>query len=352
MPIASAVKINIDATIKSGYCIGVGGSMAIIVKRENLKRIDREKKVVEFDKDARHGKITGSRFLSVLGRDKYNSEFKTACLIARVFYDDSKNKFTIAGEIIEPIMRSYIRENRDTILRGLLDLKDEDSISVEEPVNAKDCYYDHFRKVPVFGGMVDGYIVVNGRRAAVLEIKTTGSRSDWFDENGNVIIPEGYRLQASLYAQLSKLERIVFAAAFLEEADYLNPENFVPTKDNTLFTAIEKKDITEEMRIAEEWYNKYIKGGVTPEWSDMDEAIVDVLTSDRISEMPGDAQMLFRKYAKYYDSDEDLTDLEYTIMDLMSSAASDGADKVLYEQNGLRFTLILEGVPKLEVTRI
>ena len=332
--------------------MGDGGSMAIIVKRANLKRIDRERKVVEFDKEARHGKITGSRFLSVLGRDKYNSEFKTACLIARVFYDDTKTKFTIAGEIIEPIMRSYVREHRDTILRGLLNLKDEDAISVEEPVNAKDCYYDHFRKYPVFGGMVDGYITVNGRRYAVLEIKTTGSRSDWFDENGNVIIPEGYRLQASLYAQLSKLEKILFAVAFLEESDYQNPENFVPGEENTLFTAIEKKDITEEMEIAKEWYKKYIEGGVTPEWTDSDEEIVDVLTSDRIAEMPGDAQMLFKRYAKYYDSDEDLTDLEYTIADLLSSATSDGVDKVIYEQNGLRFTLILEGVPKLEVTRV
>lgn len=332
--------------------MGDGGSMAIIVKRANLKRIDREKKVVEFDKDARHGKITGSRFLSVLGRDKYNSEFKTACLIARVFYDDTKTKYTIAGEIIEPIMRSYVRENRDTILRRLLDLKDEDAIYVEEPVNAKDCYYDHFRKETVFGGMVDGYITVNGRRAAVLEIKTSGSRSDWFDENGSVIIPEGYRLQASLYAQLSRLEKIVFAVAFLEEPDYQNPENFVPAESNTLFTAIDKKDITEEMEIAKGWYEKYIKGGVTPEWSESDEEIIDVLTSDRISEMPGDAQMLFRKYAKYCDSDEDLTDLEYTIVDLMSSAASDGVDKVIYEQNGMRFTVILEGVPKLEVTRI
>ncbi len=325
--------------------------MGIVVKRANLKRIDRERKVVEFDKDARHGKITGSRFLSVLGRDPYNSEFKTACLIARVFYDDTKNKFTIAGEIIEPIMRSYVRENRDTILRNLLDLKD-DAISVEEPVNAKDCYYDHFRKEKIFGGMVDGYITVNGRRSAVLEIKTSGSRSDWFDENGNVIIPEGYRLQASLYAQLSRLERIVFAVAFLEEPDYQNPQDFVPCEENTLFMAIDKKDITEEMKIAEGWYRKYIEAGVTPEWSDSDEVIVDVLTSDRIAEMPGDAQLLFKKYSKYYDSDEDLTDLEYTIMDVMSSAASDGVDRVIYEQNGLRFTLFLEGVPKLEVTRI
>lgn len=326
--------------------------MGIVVKRENLRRINFDKKVVEFDKDARHGKITGSRFLAVLGKDPYSSDFKAACLIARVFYDDTKTKYTIAGEVIEPIMRSYVRENRERILREMLGTGAEDAILVEEPVAAKDCWYDHFRKEKIFGGMVDGYIVVNGRRYAILEIKTSGSRDDWSDGNGGVKIPEGYLLQASLYAQLSKLEKIVFAVGFLEESDYENPQDFVPSEKNTLFVAVDKKDIAEEMKVAEEWYRKYIEAGVTPEWSDSDEGIIDILTSDRIAEMPGDAQMLFRKYCKYYDSDEDLTDLEYTIIDVMSSAASDGVGKVIYEQNGFRFTLLLDGVPKLEVTRI
>ena len=326
--------------------------MGIVVKRENLKRIDHERKVVEFDKDARHGKITGSRFLAVLGKDPYTSEFKAACLIARVFYDDTKTKYTVAGEVIEPIMRSYVRENRDRILRDMLCASAGDTISVEEPVNAKDCWYDHFRKEKIFGGMVDGYIIINGRRAAVLEIKTSGNRSDWYDDAGNVRIPEGYRLQASLYAQLSRLEKIVFAVGFLGDSDYDDPHDFVPGEGNTLFVAIGKKDITEEMETAESWYRRYIDAGVTPEWSESDEVIVDILTSDRIQEMPGDARTLFRKYSRYYDSDEDLSDLEYTIMDVMSSAASDGVDKVIYEQDGLRFTLYLEGVPRLDVTRI
>ena len=302
--------------------------------------------------DARHGKITGSRFLAVLGKDPYTSEFKAACLIARVFYDDTKTKYTVAGEVIEPIMRSYVRENRDRILRDMLCASAGDTISVEEPVNAKDCWYDHFRKEKIFGGMVDGYIIINGRRAAVLEIKTSGNRSDWYDDAGNVRIPEGYRLQASLYAQLSRLEKIVFAVGFLGDSDYDDPHDFVPGEGNTLFVAIGKKDITEEMETAESWYRRYIDAGVTPEWSESDEVIVDILTSDRIQEMPGDARTLFRKYSRYYDSDEDLSDLEYTIMDVMSSAASDGVDKVIYEQDGLRFTLYLEGVPRLDVTRI
>ena len=83
--------------------------MGVNVKRENLKGIDYDNKVVRFDPEARHGKITGSRFLAVLGEDKYMSEFMAACLIARVCYDDTKNKYTQAGDVIEPIMRSYVR---------------------------------------------------------------------------------------------------------------------------------------------------------------------------------------------------------------------------------------------------
>ena len=52
------------------------------------------------------------------------------------------------------------------------------------------------------------------------------------------------------------------------------------------------------------------------------------------------------------DSDEDLSDLEYSIIELMSSAAVDGVSKVLYEQDGVRFSVSLEGVPRLTVTRI
>ena len=325
--------------------------MGIVVKRVNLKRIDSDRKVVEFDPQ-KHGKITGSRFLAVLGRDGYMSEFKAACLIARVFYDDTKNKYTEAGEIIEPIVRGYVRENCDTIIRDALGIDPAADISIEEPIDKKDCYYDHFRSDKVFGGMVDGFVRCKGRREAILEIKTAKDDSGWHDENGNIIIPEGYYLQASLYAQLANLDRIVFAAAFLQESDYESPENFVPSEKNTLIVAVDKKDITEEMAAAREWFQRYILQGRTPEWKESDEGIIDILTSERIDEMPGDVRFMFKRYIRFMDSDEDLSDLEYSIIELMSSAAVDGVSKVLYEQDGVRFSVSLEGVPRLSVTRI
>ena len=323
--------------------------MGITVKRTNLKRIDRERKVVVFDPDANHGKITGSRFLAVLGKDRYMSDFKAACLIARVCYDDTTTKYTEAGDAVEPIMRSYVREKRGTILKDILGVDGE--VTVEDPVDKKDCWYDHFKRERIFGGLVDGFIGLDGRRYAILEIKTSSDRSGWYDENGGIRIPEGYYLQASLYAQLSRLNRIVFAVAFLEESDYDHPELFVPRDDNTLIVAVDKKDISKEMAEAEDWYRRYIEAGVTPEWSEEDTGLVDVLTSDRIDDMPGEARMLFKRYIRHMDSDEDLSSLEYTLTEIMSSAAVDGVNRVVYQQGDVIFTLSLEGLPRLEVTR-
>jgi len=322
----------------------------ITVKRENLKKVVQDRRVVEFDPEAKHGKITGSRFLAVLGKDKYMSDFRAACLIARVFYDDTKTKYTEAGEFIEPIIRSYVRSKCGSGLDGLLDVSGE--LSVEEPVDKKDCYYDHFRREKIFGGMVDGYVDVKGRRYAILEIKTSSDRSGWFGENGEQRIPEGYYLQASLYAQLSNLDKILFAVGFLEEADYDDPGRFVPNEDNTLILCVGKKDITEEMKAAEEWYRKYIEAGVTPEWTDADNDLITEFISCRITDMPGEAQMLFRKYIKYMDSEEDLSDLEYSLMEIMERAAVEGVENVIYEQNGVRFLMSLRGVPKLIATRL
>ena len=324
--------------------------MGIKIRRDGFKRIDSSRKVVEFDPEGWHGKITGSRLLAVLGRDKYMSEFKAACLIARLCFDDTKSVFTEAGNIIEPVMRSYVRERSDTVLRGLLNL-DGQTITVEEPVDKKDCRFDHFKKDKVFGGMVDGYIGVDGRRYAILEIKTSSTRSDWFDENGGIRIPEGYDLQTSLYAELSNLEKIVFAVAFLEESDYEHPETFVPNDDNTLIVAIDKRDIKEDMEAARQWFRKYIESGVTPEWKDSDMELVDIITSDRLETMPGEVMMNFRKYINHMDSDEDLSDMEYYLAGVLEDAAIEGASSVVYKQNGVTFTLSLEGVPKLTVVR-
>lgn len=99
--------------------------------------------------------------------------------IARIYPGDPPNKYIEAGNILEPIIRTYVRKHPE-VIAGLLGC-DTSQVSVEEPVPADMCGYDHFHNNDVFGGLVDGYINVDGRHTAILEIKTASSRDRWLD---------------------------------------------------------------------------------------------------------------------------------------------------------------------------
>ena len=85
-------------------------------------------------------------------------------------------------------------------------------------------------------------------------------------------------LQASLYAELAGLDRIVFAVGFLKDPeDFVRPNLWVPTEENTYIIVKDKLDMPKYMKEAEDWYNEYIKNGYTPEWTDKDEELLKYL---------------------------------------------------------------------------
>ncbi|MBQ3685022.1 MAG: ATP-binding protein [Candidatus Methanomethylophilaceae archaeon] len=236
--------------------------------RASIVDIDEDERTVVFDV-YRFKKITGTRMGPILGKSDFSSPFKIACEIAGLYPGDKPNKYLEAGNVIEPILRNYLAKNVVQLLQGPMGLGDGVKVGVEEPVEKELCGYDHFHDNKVFGGLVDGYIQVDGKRDTILEIKTSHDRSKWLDADGNVtVVPESYILQASLYAELSRLDRIVFLVGFLEDEDYDRPKFWVPTPENTAIIVMDKMDMKEPMRLCEEWYNEYIKGGYTPEWTD------------------------------------------------------------------------------------
>ena len=78
--------------------------MTVQVRNQLVRKIDTDNHVICFN-PSKHGKITGSRFLAVLGKDNYTSDFKAACLIARIYSEFEPTKYTEAGDKIEPIIR-------------------------------------------------------------------------------------------------------------------------------------------------------------------------------------------------------------------------------------------------------
>lgn len=242
--------------------------------RMNIVEIDEDEHTVIFD-TWKPKKITGHRIGGIFGFSEFSTPFKVACEIAGLYPGDKANKYIDAGNAIEPILRKYARTKVDAIAA---DLGMTGAMGVEEPAPAEMCQYDHFHTEKLFGGMVDGYITRDGRRSAILEIKTAGDRSRWLDEAGGYTnVPMSYMMQASLYAQLSKLDKVVFVVGFLEEEDYRIPGKWVPTEENTCIVIKDRLDMTQYMKDAEDWYNEYIRNGYTPEWTEKDAELLKYL---------------------------------------------------------------------------
>ena len=244
--------------------------------RANIIDIDDKNKTVVFDL-YRRKKISGSKLGPILGMPGPVSPFKVACEMAGIYPGDRANKYIDAGNILEPVIRKYVRDNQ-VPLAAVLGLPAGTPVIVEEPVPKETCGYDHFHDNPIFGGMVDGYLVWGGKRQAVLEIKTSHEREKWLDADCKVTaVPDAYMMQAGLYACLSGLPQILFAVGFLEDTDYARPNAWVPTPENTFLVPKPCPDMAGPMAQAEQWYKDYIEAGETPEWTDADLDVVKYL---------------------------------------------------------------------------
>ncbi len=236
--------------------------------RMRIEDIDDDERTVYFD-TYKLKKMTGTRIGPIMGESEFSSPFKVACELAGLYPGDKPTKYIDAGNILEPVLRDYLGTHANSMLKGPLEIPEGSVASVEEPVPMEQCGYDHFHAEKLFGGLVDGYIKIDNVRDTILEIKTSGVREKWEDGNGGYTnVPIYYMYQASLYAELSGLDRIVFLVGFLEESDYDRPKQWVPTPDNTFIIVKEKLDMKPIMAKCEEWYNTYMKNGYTPEWTD------------------------------------------------------------------------------------
>lgn len=169
-------------------------------------------------------KITGTRFAAIMGKNTWNTPFKTWCEITRTYEEPFEDTvYTIAGKTIEPKQAEYMR--RAYFMTGL---KTPTDIFGENYF--KRTFGDFFKDEPIFGGMWD-YLLYDesGKPTTVLEMKTTKRSEDWEND-----IPEYYALQAALYAYLLGVDSVMMVASFLEDKDYKAPEAFVPSSENTI----------------------------------------------------------------------------------------------------------------------
>ena len=236
-------------------------------------------------------KITGTHFPTVLGFDPWKTPFEAWCKCTRTYEIPFEgNKYTNAGEIIEPKVFEFLRTSM-----GFGD-------RVVTPTDAFGTDYfkktrgDFFPAHPFFGGMWDALIEYeDGKPEYVVEVKTvqvdgrSGALEDrWKDGEA----PHYQALQASLYAYLLGVDKVLMVAVALEDkkGDYEHPEQVVPSYANGNVYIDEFKvserypnfDLYVEQATA--WWKTYVLNGLSPEFDEKKDAeILKVLRTNSLN---------------------------------------------------------------------
>ena len=236
-------------------------------------------------------KISGTHFSTVLGADPWKTPFEAWCKCTRTYETPFEgNKYTNAGEIIEPKVFDFLRKSMgfgDRLLTPT-DVYGEDYF--------RKTWGDFFPESNVFSGMWDALIKGdNGSPEYVVEVKTvqvdgrSGSlETRWKDGEA----PHYQALQASLYAYLLGIDKVIMVAVALEEkkGDYEHPEQVTPSYANG-------NVYIDEFRISERypnfdlyieqvtnWWNTHVLTGVSPEFDEKKDAeILKVLRTNSLN---------------------------------------------------------------------
>ena len=243
---------------------------------------------VIIDPPKRSKKITGTRFASVLGLNHWNTPFATWCAITKTYEEPFiDNIYTRAGKAIEPLINKYLNK---MVFFG-------DLVSAEQHYGGDPFLKTHgdmWPKSPVLSGMWDSVIKENGKIVGVVEIKTTKRAEDWKDGP-----PEYYALQGALYAWLLGVDEVHMVCAFLDDEDYVFPEQFVPTSNNTIIESFRVSERYPQFQYhidrVLDWWNDHVLTGISPEFDEKKDAeILKAIRTNKVTDTEDIGALLAR----------------------------------------------------------
>ena len=299
---------------------------------------------IQINPPKRTKKVTGTRFASILGLNKWSTPFEMWCAITKTYEKPFEDTiYTVAGKVIEPKQAEYMR--RSYMMDGILT-----PAQLYGADYFKKTHGDFFHDNKVFGGMWD-YLVTEGAGNIdmVLEMKTTKRVEDWVDD-----IPEYYALQAALYAYLLGVDQVVMVCSFLSDGDYANPDAFVPSAQNTItrdFKISERyPDFAQKVAEVERWWNEHVITGISPEFDEKRDAEIlaalrknTVSVDESIEALVAEAEALKSELAvagaAVAEKEKRLKVLEGAIKEYAQSQMREGDKKV--EIRGSRYVYML-----------
>lgn len=244
------------------------------------------RKQIKIAPPKRTKKITGHRFPSILGLNKYQTPFGAWCeIVGLVKLPFEDNKYIIAGKTIESKQIDYVRDKFPNIK------------SCEEYYgnSFKEYQYSNFKDLnTIFDGVRDFVSTKNDGITIVAngECKTSSKPQDW--DNNNV--PIDYLCQGMLYSYLDKLDKILFVVSFLQPMDYNDPTRYIVDDTNTKLI-VKKLDgcylplptgeygtIQYAVQYCEWWWETYVKTGISPEFDEeLDKEYLDIIRKSQPS---------------------------------------------------------------------
>ena len=264
-------------------------------------------------------KITGTHFPTIIGTNPFSTDFEVWCRCTRTYEIPFEgNKYTNAGQVIEPKVFDFLRTSMGF----------GDRLVTPEDVYGKDHFKktwgDFYPNTPIFGGMWDALITdESGKVEYVVEIKTvqvdgrSGSLEDrWKDGEA----PHYQALQASLYAHLLGVDKVMMVAVALEDkkGDYEHPEQVVPSYANgnvyidefSVSGRYPNFDMYIEKATA--WRNAHVLTGSSPEFDEKKDA--EILKALRTNSVDTSAAQLTELLGKA----EQLKALIETVLDTLN----------------------------------
>lgn len=288
---------------------------------------------IKVDPPKKPKKLTATRFATIMGLNAWNTPFSAWCEMTRTYeapFEDTI--YTVAGKVIEPKICDYLRSRYFMEIKSPTDVYGADYF--------KKTWGDFFGNVEGLGGMWDFL-----GDDFVIEVKTTKRVEDWKGIDGKVEPPIYYKLQASLYAYLLGFDNVVMTCSFLQDKDYANPENFVPSVDNTVvieFKLSEAFPTFKESYIdpALKFWRENVLTGISPEFDEKKDAeILKILrknvteaTNEDIAKLIAEGDKLRatieKAEAKIDDKKKRLKEIEDTVKKSMIEQFRDGDKKV------------------------
>lgn len=299
-------------------------------------------------------RITGHRIASVLGLNQYQSEFGAWSEITKLVklpFED--NKYTLFGKAVEPKLINMVREKFPNVM------------SVEEyyGINIDKYKYNNFiDDSNIFGGIIDAVATKDDLKTLtmIVECKTSSKPQTW--ENNQV--PIDYLLQGCLYSYLKGLDRVLFICCFPQDLDYNHPEKFIPDESNTIMVVKKIKDVRipmpngelitfeEAIHYCEEWWDKYIETGVSPEFDEkLDKEYLDIIRTskplndssledlcDRAKELVEEIEAL-KENSGLASKEKELKTIEESIKQGLMDNLQDGETKISCKQYSLNGTV-------------